>query len=161
MNRRIIKEVADFKKMADEQTSRGLPLEYHAELVGEDLSKLRGFIMGPKDSVYEGFKYNISITLTPQYPIHPPIIMFTSRIYHPNVGWSEEKSSKMNGEICLDILKDKWTPALNIRTAILSIQAIMSEPNPDSALNGHAANLYTGNRALLREIVCKEAAKEA
>ncbi len=145
MNRRIVKEIADFKKMSGE-------LGIHADFIGDDITKLNGHIIGPKDSVYEGFKYNISIILPPQYPIHAPKIMFTTKIYHPNVD--------MRGEICLDILKDKWTPALNIRTALLSIQAIMTEPNPDSALNGDAAILYTGNREKLREIVCKQAAEE-
>ena len=34
------------------------------------------------------------------------------------------------GRICLDILKDKWSPALQIRTVLLSVQALLSAPNP-------------------------------
>lgn len=56
-----------------------------------------------------------------------PKVRFLTKIYHPNV-------DKL-GRICLDILKDKWSPALQIRTVLLSIQALMSAPNPDDPLD--------------------------
>ncbi len=153
MNKRIIKEVAEFQKMAQNAERDGRSPEFHAEFESDgDITKLKGYITGPIDSVYKDFKYNLTIALPSDYPIKPPKIMFKSKIYHPNVD--------MRGEICLDILKDKWTPVQNIRTAMLSIQSIMSDPNPDSALNGDAAILYTGNREKLREIVCKMAAED-
>lgn len=52
-----------------------------------------------------------------------PKVRFLTKIYHPNI-------DKL-GRICLDILKDKWSPALQIRTVLLSIQALLSAPNPD------------------------------
>lgn len=61
----------------------------------------------------------------------PPKVRFMTKIYHPNVD--------RLGRICLDILKDKWSPALQIRTVLISIQALMSAPNPDDPLNNEAA----------------------
>jgi len=37
---------------------------------------------------------------------------------------------------------DKWTPALQIRTVLLSIQLLMSAPNPNDPLVNDVANLW-------------------
>ena len=49
------------------------------------------------------------------------------------------------GRICLDILKDKWSPALQIRTVLLSIQALLSAPNPDDPLDENVARQWKEN----------------
>jgi ubiquitin-conjugating enzyme E2 N len=66
-----------------------------------------------------------------------PKVRFLTKIYHPNV-------DKL-GRICLDILKDKWSPALQIRTVLLSIQALLSAPNPDDPLDNTVAELWKTN----------------
>ena len=48
---------------------------------------------------------------------------FRSKVWHPNV-------SSANGAICLDILKDNWSPALTLKTALLSLQALLASPEP-------------------------------
>ena len=58
-------------------------------------------------------------------------VRFLTKIYHPNID--------RLGRICLDILKDKWSPALQIRTVLLSIQALLSAPNPDDPLANDVA----------------------
>lgn len=69
----------------------------------------------------------------------PPKVRFLTKIYHPNV-------DKL-GRICLDILKDKWSPALQIRTVLLSIQALLSAPNPDDPLDNNVAEVWKKNEA--------------
>merc|ERR1719163_609061 len=66
-----------------------------------------------------------------------PKVRFITRIYHPNI-------DKL-GRICLDILKEKWSPALQIRTVLLSIQALLSAPNPDDPLANDVAELWKLN----------------
>ncbi len=63
-----------------------------------------------------------------------PKVRFLTKIYHPNI-------DKL-GRICLDILKDKWSPALQIRHVLLSIQALMSTPNPDDPLANDIAEIW-------------------
>jgi len=67
----------------------------------------------------------------------PPKVRFTTKIYHPNI-------DKL-GRICLDILKDKWSPALQIRTVLLSVQALLSAPNPDDPLANDVAEAWKTN----------------
>ena len=92
-------------------------------LVNNDFRHWKGVINGPGDSVYEGGKFQIDIKIPDKYPYVPPKMQFDTKIWHPNV-------SSQTGAICLDILKDEWSPALSIRTALLSIQALMCSPEP-------------------------------
>ena len=74
----------------------------------------RVIIKGPQESPYAGGSFHLELYLPEEYPMSPPKVRFTTKIYHPNI-------DKL-GRICLDILKDKWSPALQIRTVLLSIQ---------------------------------------
>uniref|UniRef100_A0A7S4MUJ9 E2 ubiquitin-conjugating enzyme n=1 Tax=Odontella aurita TaxID=265563 RepID=A0A7S4MUJ9_9STRA len=94
-------------------------------------------IEGPADSPYERGVFQLELFLPADYPMAPPKVRFLTKIYHPNV-------DKL-GRICLDILKDKWSPALQIRTVLLSIQALMSAPNPDDPLDNTVAELWKSN----------------
>ncbi|KAK7812754.1 ubiquitin-conjugating enzyme e2 27, partial [Quercus suber] len=54
---------------------------------------------------------------------------------HPNI-------SSQSGAICLDILKDQWSPALTLKTALLSVQALLSAPEPDDPQDAVVAQQY-------------------
>eukprot|EP01083_Nonionella_stella_P079767 219005_1 len=96
-------------------------------------------IEGPSETPYESGVFQLELFLPADYPMTPPKVRFLTKIYHPNV-------DKL-GRICLDILKDKWSPALQIRTVLLSIQALMSAPNPDDPLDTGVAEVWKENEA--------------
>lgn len=81
----------------------------------------------------------MELFLTEEYPMQAPKVRFLTKIYHPNI-------DKL-GRICLDILKDQWTPALQIRTVLLSIQALLSSPNPKDPLANDVAQQWLSNIA--------------
>lgn len=110
-----------------------------------NLIRWSGTIEGPKDTPYEGLNYKILLEFPLDYPYHPPIIEFKTPMWHPNVN--------SNGQICLDILKEKWSPAFNIQTILISLQSLLGEPNNQSPLNSKAAILWDHNMAEFKKIV--------
>ncbi|GAA6030762.1 hypothetical protein JCM8097_008863 [Rhodosporidiobolus ruineniae] len=94
-------------------------------------------IAGPESSPFEGGKFKLELFLPEEYPMAPPKVRFLTKIYHPNI-------DKL-GRICLDVLKDRWSPALQIRTVLLSIQALLSAPNPDDPLANDVAAHWKEN----------------
>ena len=105
--------------------------------------------------------YQIGITIPSGYPFEPPKMKrvrrrpprlprararrpapstrsfsrFLTKIWHPNI-------SSQTGAICLDILKDQWSPALTIKTALLSLQALLCSPEPDDPQDAQVAQMY-------------------
>jgi len=96
-------------------------------------------IEGPIQSPYAHGVFKLELFCPEEYPMSAPKVRFLTRIYHPNI-------DKL-GRICLDILKDKWSPALQIRTVLISIQALLSAPNPEDPLAEDIAKEWKQNEA--------------
>lgn len=128
--KRINKELQDL--------GRDPPANCSAGPVGDDLFHWQATLMGPSDSPYQGGVFFLDIHFPADYPFKPPKIHFTTRIYHPNIN--------SNGGICLDILKDQWSPALTTSKVLLSICSLLTDPNPDDPLVLEIANVYKTNK---------------
>ncbi|XP_009233617.2 ubiquitin-conjugating enzyme E2 N [Pongo abelii] len=96
-------------------------------------------IAGLQDSPFEGGTFKLELLLAEEYPMAARQVRFMTKIYHPNVDKLER--------VCLDILKNKWSPALQIRTVLLSIQALLSALNPDDPLANDVAEQWKTNKA--------------
>lgn len=95
-------------------------------------------IIGPEDTPYAGGLFKLSINFSNEYPFKPPKVQFKTKIYHCNISPA--------GNICLDILKQNWSPALTISKVLLSISSLLAECNPDDPLVPCVADLYRKNK---------------
>ena len=130
--KRLAKELLDLKKDCPEQISAG-PVD------DNNMFHWQAMIMGPGDSPYQGGVFFLDLQFPPDYPFKPPKCTFKTKVYHPNIN--------SNGGICLDILKNQWSPALTTSKVLLSISSLLSDPNPDDPLVGEIAALYKQNKA--------------
>ena len=120
----------------------------NVDTVCDDIFHWKSTIAGASDTSYDGGKFTIDIKIPNNYPYHPPTMKFDTKIWHPNI-------SSQTGAICLDILKNEWSPAQSIRTALLSIQAQMCMPEPSDPQDAVVAKQYLEQRALF-ETTAKE-----
>jgi len=107
--------------------------------VDDDLSTWQGIIIGPEGTPYVGGVFKLEIIFPSDYPYKAPKVTFTTPIYHCNINRA--------GNICLDILKDKWSPVLTIGKVLLSICSLLSDPNPDDPLAPEIAEVFKNDRA--------------
>lgn len=125
----------------------------------EDINKIIIQITPPEDRPFRNQIHFLEMQLTYTkngktyaYPADPPLVLFRTKIYHPNIGGFNtqafsDRSDKADigySVICLDILKegDKWTPTNSLVTVVYNIFALLDDPNPSSPLNSTAACLW-------------------
>jgi ubiquitin-conjugating enzyme E2 D/E len=133
--RRIQREIVDLTKDAPDNCSAGPR--------GENIYLWDGLIVGPTDSPYAGGMFRLEIHFPTDYPFKPPKLVFKTKIYHPNIAPS--------GAICLDILKDQWSPALTVSKVLLSICSLLTDPNPKDPLVPEIAQEYMQDRETYNE----------
>ena len=121
--KRIMKELEELNKEPPTNCSAGP--------INDDMFEWQATIMGPENSPFKGGVFYLKISF-------PPRCQFLTKIYHPNVN--------SHGSICLDILKENWSPALTISKLLLSICSLMDDPNPDDPLMIDIADMYKNNR---------------
>jgi ubiquitin-conjugating enzyme E2 D/E len=113
--KRIAKEIADMTRDPPPSISAG-PVE------DSNVYVWTATIMGPTESPYAGGLFTLHISIPSDYPFTPPKVQFVTKISHPNV--------RPDGSICLDILKDQWSPALTITKVIFDPPLKAPPPRP-------------------------------
>jgi len=128
--KRIHREISDLKKEDLGGMTLG-PTE-------DSLFTWRGSIPGPEGSCYEGGLFWMDINLPQDYPFTAPRVAFTTRIYHMNI--------YDRGNVCIDLLKNNWSPALSLYKVLLSLSSLLTDPNPKDPLVPQIATEYVRER---------------
>ncbi|KAL6614810.1 hypothetical protein ACP70R_037080 [Stipagrostis hirtigluma subsp. patula] len=129
--KRINQELLDLRKDPPSSCSAGP--------TGDNMFQWQATIMGPSDSPYAGGVFFLSISFPADYPVKPPKVSFTTKVYHPNIN--------ANGSIRLNILHDHWSPQLTISKVLLAICTLLTHPNLDDPLVPDIARLYKTDKA--------------
>ncbi|KAK9449394.1 ubiquitin-conjugating enzyme/RWD-like protein [Limtongia smithiae] len=111
----------------------------------EDIFNWEIVLFGPKDTPYEGGTFKLDLKLPQGYPFNPPILVFTTKIFHPNV--------LPDGSICIPLLKtDQWKPACKITTIIDIAYGLLADPDEAEALEGDAAEMFRTDPSKYKKI---------
>ncbi|TKA66420.1 NEDD8-conjugating enzyme UBC12 [Cryomyces minteri] len=92
----------------------------------------------PDEGLYKGGRFVFSFAINQNFPHDPPKVKCTQKIYHPNID--------LDGNVCLNILREDWKPVLNLNAVIVGLQFLFLEPNASDPLNKEAAEDLKGNR---------------
>ncbi|KAJ7599849.1 ubiquitin-conjugating enzyme/RWD-like protein [Mycena floridula] len=155
--RRVNKEITDCKN--DKTTNIKI------ELIDDSPFHLKGSFPGPEDTPYQGGHFEVvrchfflksnrivatqwhatelallqDIIIPDSYPFQPVKMKFITKVYHPNV-------SSASGAICLDILKDAWSPVLTLKSTLISLQSLLCSPEPNDPQDAEVAKHYTTSK---------------
>ncbi|KAI9229799.1 MAG: ubiquitin-conjugating enzyme/RWD-like protein [Piptocephalis tieghemiana] len=115
-------------------------------------------ISGPEGTPYEGGVFSATLKFPSDYPLNPPVMTFTSPMYHPNV--------YQNGEVCISILhapgddpmhyesvSERWSPVQSVEKILLSVVSMLAEPNDESGANVDASKVWREDRDEFNRLV--------
>ncbi|KAI8052412.1 ubiquitin-conjugating enzyme/RWD-like protein [Syncephalis plumigaleata] len=91
----------------------------------------------PDEGIYRGGRFKFTFKIDGNYPHKAPKVLCTQKIYHPNID--------LEGNVCLNILREDWKPVLNLHSVIIGLQFLFLEPNADDPLNKEAAEDLRSN----------------
>ena len=111
-----------------------------AEISFPDPNNIQKFIIRiiPTNGIWRGGKFEFLFDIPDEWPIQRPKVTIVTRVWHPNI--SED------GPVCLNILRDNYSPVTSINHLIQGLYFLFSEPNPNSPLNTDASIQYLQNR---------------
>ncbi|CEP64161.1 NEDD8-conjugating protein UBC12 LALA0_S10e03818g [Lachancea lanzarotensis] len=99
----------------------------------------------PDEGYYEGGTFKFQAVFKDTYPIEPPKVTLLPVVYHPNID--------LQGNICLNILREDWSPVLDVQSVIIGLLMLLLEPNATDPLNKTAAESLRTSPSVFKDQV--------
>jgi ubiquitin-conjugating enzyme E2 M len=112
---------------------------------GQDKFMKFEFVLKPDEGIYKDGTFLFSFSVPQTYPHDPPKVKCLTKVYHPNID--------LEGNVCLNILREEWSPVLSISSIIYGLHFLFLAPNTEDPLNKEAATMMERNRASFEHIV--------
>ena len=117
----------------------------------ENMFEWECVIVGASETLYEGGCFHAILSFPQDYPLNPPIMRFTTELWHPNI--------YKDGKVCISILHapgedaygyersdERWSPVHSVEKILLSVMSMLAEPNDESPANVDAAKMWRDDR---------------
>ncbi|XP_053991810.1 uncharacterized protein LOC128883460 [Hylaeus volcanicus] len=99
----------------------------HLQVDEDNIYHWTAYIKGPDFTPYEKGTFILKITCDSSFPITPPSVTFKTPVFHPNI-------NSQTGEVCMDVLKEAWSPIWTLSCLCRAIISLLEDPNPHSPL---------------------------
>ncbi|KAL7749315.1 ubiquitin conjugating enzyme Ubc7/UbcP3 [Sorochytrium milnesiophthora] len=132
--------------------------EHKAPVSDSNYFEWEAIIAGPQDTPYEFGVFTAVLTFPKDYPLSPPVMKFTSDMYHPNV--------YPDGTVCISILhapgedpnmyessSERWSPVQSVEKILLSVVSMLAEPNDESGANIDACKVFRSDKEEFERLV--------
>lgn len=126
----------------------GLELPKNAKLIfpqGSNHVMDFELILVPDEGIYRDGMFLFSFQVPQSYPHDPPKVKCLTKVFHPNID--------VEGNVCLNILREDWSPVLSISSVIYGLLFLLLDPNPDDPLNKNASTMMQTDRAGFEQVV--------
>lgn len=93
--------------------------------------------MIPDQGYHRNGRFLFTFNISHNYPYEAPKVKCKTKVFHPNID--------LEGNICLNILREDWKPVLSVSTIVYGLQFLLLDPNPEDPLNKDAAEMLINN----------------
>ncbi|KAK3249197.1 hypothetical protein CYMTET_41365 [Cymbomonas tetramitiformis] len=102
---------------------------------------------------YAGGTWLLTLDFENDYPIKPPKLRFVTPIYHCNI--------TQDGRVCLPILSESWSPAMNIREVLEIVKSMILQPDYNDPLDVYKGQLCRDDRPLYDQLAAEHTVTNA
>jgi ubiquitin-protein ligase len=95
----------------------------------------------PRSGLWAGGRFAFEVAVAHDYPFGRSRVRCLTPVYHPNIsgGGDGGESGGGEGSVCLNILREDFSPAVHVEQMCHGMLFLLLNPNPESPLNDRAA----------------------